>query len=157
MAAIYDKSPTQGSPSDQHRKFHVSPIRKAELSSEADGTNAKRRLDDIAFLGLAVGTGDAAPVYLHRFAFVGDVVPIYREPDKGPPIAFKLVEHTGVERGCAGSGIDFGRDAMQANARQIDQFTPAHHRQRLDHSHGKMAIPSPPSPTFSRRITVPLA
>jgi hypothetical protein len=157
MAAIYDKSAAQGSPSDQHRKFHVGSVGKTEFRPETDIADPKRRLDDIALLGFAIGTGDAAPVHLHRFAFVRDVVPIYREPDKGPPITFKLFEHAGVERGCAGSGIDFGRNAMQPNARQIDQFTPAHHRQRLDYSHGKMAIPSPPSPTFSRRSTVPLA
>lgn len=131
MTAINHHSPSKRSAPNQHRELHLRPIRQAYFRPESEITDGQRRLDDKAVLLLAVGTGDAAHIDMHRLAMVARPIPIDCKPHEALAIAGEIIEHMGVERAGARTGIDLGGDAGKAKFGQADEFPPAHHQWRL--------------------------
>ena len=94
---------------------------------------------------------------MHRFAKLANAAPIDREAHEAFVIPHKIIQHMGVERRCPGACIDLGWDVRQTEFRQADKLAPANYGKNLGFLQGRITIPSPPSPTFKRRSTVPLA
>jgi hypothetical protein len=157
MAAIHYHSAPQRSSPDEHRELHLGSVRETYFCAKGQITNGERRLDDKPLLQLAVGTAHTAQINADRLAVVPHPVPIDREAHAVFAAAGKLLEHCGMERGSPRSGVNLGGDGGQAQLGQADKLAPAHPDEIAHRAQGRIASPSPPSPTAKRRSTLPLA